>query len=244
MIFVGSGALLHHAVNYAQSVGLDVRVVYHPKGEYLPKTLHRSGVRMVEGDDPNADLARMLRSAKGETVVSINNRHLFGEELLASQASFFNIHNGLIQRYRGAAEACVFAALCRDEEEYGVTLHQILPGQRVDSGPVIEQLVFDVLPQDGFSDVMDESLRLCRRIFERNILRISRDASQSTTVEVAATAITYGRLAGLYTAAGSDAQKRAARLGRYRSYFPRLHSLVDSMRKAQGTRRNRTPAEA
>lgn len=244
MIFVGSGALLHHAVDYAQSVGLDVRAVYCPSGEHLPKTLHKSGVRIVESGDPNADLARMLKSAKSETVLSINNRHLFDDKLLVSNASFFNIHNGLVQRYRGAGEACVFAALCRDEEEYGATLHRILPGQRVDCGPVLEQRVFDILPQDGFGDVMDQALRCCRQLFERNVLAIAQGTFQSTTVEVAASAITYGRLAGLYAAAGADLRKRAARLGKYRPYFPRLHSLVTKMAKPARGRRDAAVSKA
>ncbi|PPU13561.1 hypothetical protein XarjCFBP1022_00140 [Xanthomonas arboricola] len=244
MIFVGSGALLRHAVYYAQSVGLEVRAVSCPPGEHLPGALHQSGIKIVQNGNPDADLARVLKFAKGETVVSINNRHLFSDKLLASDASFFNIHNGLVQRYRGAAEACVFAALCRDEEEYGVTLHRILPGQRVDCGPVVEQRVFDILPQDGFGEVMDLALRCCRQIFERNVLALAQGAFQSRAVEVAATAVSYDQLAKLYAAAGADVRRRAARLGKYRPYFPRLHSLVATTAKPTRGYHNATVAKA
>lgn len=226
MFFIGGGTLLHHAVHYSQSIGLGIGGVCCPSGESAGRALRNFGIQVIESDDPSTDLAKLFASVNVQTVFSINNEHLLGDTLLSSGPAFFNIHNGLVQKYRGRSEVCIFAALCKNEEEYGVTLHQILPGRRVDCGAVVAQMAFDVLPQDSFCDVMGESLKRCRQIFERNVSRIAQGRFQATEVQVAARSYSYGDLAGLYAQAAPEVQRRAAGFGEYRPYFPRLQRLV------------------
>jgi len=240
MFFIGGGTLLHHAVHYSQSIGLDIRGVCCPAGETAGRALRQFGLRVIESNDPNTELPKVFASMRAQTVFSINNEHLLGDRLLASGAEFFNIHNGLVQRYRGRSEVCVFAALCRDEEEYGVTLHRMLPGQRVDTGPVVDQMIFDVMARDGFAAVMDQSLRLCRLVFERNVRRVAEGCFRSMDIEAAPVAFKYGDLAELYANASPANKRRAAQLDEYRPYFPRLARLVASrnrpLAKSRGKR--------
>ena len=226
MFFIGGGSLVQHAIHFAQSIGLEVRGLCCPPGDPAGRGLRKTGLRVIESAAPGAAVAKSLAALNGAPVFSINNKHLLDDQLLSSGASFFNVHNGLIQKYRGLSEVCVFAALCRNEEEYGVTLHRILPGQGVDSGSVVDQIEFDVMADDGFADVMDQSLQACRQIFEKNVRRIVQGEFESRVVRTAPKSFRYGDLAALYARADTDARKRAAALGAYRPYFPRLQALV------------------
>jgi methionyl-tRNA formyltransferase len=191
--------------------------------------VRKLGVAVLESTDPNKEWPAHLRTSDDKIVFSINNRTLLGESLLSCGAKFFNVHNGLVQRYRGIAEVCIFAALCRGEERYGVTLHQVLPRQKVDTGPVVAQLEFAIGREDCFADVLKHSLDACRTIFECNIRNVAAGTYEAAAVAPAQAALTYKDLAWL--AAGVDAARltRASALGRYAGFFPEFHALVGGL---------------
>lgn len=60
-----------------------------------------------------------------------------------------NIHNGPLPRYRGVSP--VNWALKNEEQEHGVTIHEITPG--IDDGPIIAQLKYSIYP--AFDEVID-----------------------------------------------------------------------------------------
>jgi hypothetical protein len=122
--FLGGGALLHQAADYSLRAGLRVGFVCCPRGDSAIPKLRARGLTVVESDDPNEDLPPLI-GARGHAVAfSINNRRIIKDELLAGGIRFFNIHNGLVQDYRGIAEVCIFAALCAGDARYGVTLQR------------------------------------------------------------------------------------------------------------------------
>src|SRR5579871_528510 len=154
MILVGSGALLIRAVKYVLSNDLRVDLVCCPKDDPSLVYLANRRVRAIQTDNPNSDLRDMLSVATDRTAFSINNSHILNDGLIDAGVSFFNIHAGLVPGYRGLAEICIFAALCRSEPVYGVTLTRLLPGDKVDAGHVVAQLSFPIREADGFADVL------------------------------------------------------------------------------------------
>ena len=170
-----------------------------------------------------------LIEPRGDGIVfSINNRQIIKDELLAGSARFFNIHNGLVEDYRGIAEVCIFAALCAGASRYGATLQRLLPRHKVDSGPVVAQIEFPIGPHDRFCNVLPRSLEACRDLFEYQVRDITSNRYETRVVKTAKAALRYEDVASLCAGADPTCLARASDLGRYRGFLPRLASLVES----------------
>ena len=196
-------------------------------------TLARLGVAVIESGDPSTDLPIHLASAGVDVVFSINNRFLLSDAVLASGPRFYNIHNGLVQRYRGLAEVCVVAAICRGEAEYGATLHRLLPGQKVDTGPVVGQQAFAVATEDEFAIVFGRGLDACKRLYEQHVATIAAGDDVATPVDHTGKAFGYKDVARLCAEASPERRRRASRLGPYQAFFPTLAAqLADVDRHA------------
>ncbi|MBU3633165.1 hypothetical protein [Polynucleobacter sp. AP-Feld-500C-C5] len=230
MIFIGSGALLADAISYALEVGLTIELVCCPmKDSAIPK-LRNLKISILETQHPNIDLVPLLKTLKSKIAFSINNKFILDDSLIDSEIDFFNIHNGLVQHYRGISEVCIFAALCRNEKHYGVTLHKILPRQKVDSGPVLAQITFDLSNQDNFFSVLNTSIRACRKIFKENLLDILADSYHLQRVDISETSYTYKDLPQLIKSSNSVNLSKACNLGTYGSFFPKLKSSIDHLK--------------
>jgi methionyl-tRNA formyltransferase len=167
--FIGSGSLLTRAISFAIKNGWLVEQVFCPVGDSALPVLKKNSI-----DYKEVSSATILESlvdfslAKKNSVAmfSINNRFLLPDEfLIFTSLPVFNIHNGLVQHYRGVAEVCVLAAICKSETEYGATLHQIQPNQQVDTGLVFLQEKFAVEKND-FNWLMSRSIQNCHNLFE------------------------------------------------------------------------------
>jgi folate-dependent phosphoribosylglycinamide formyltransferase PurN len=233
MYFVGSGALLYHAANFSLAAGLQVECVCCPPADPAAARLRNRGVDVVESALPNEALRSIVEANADSVVFSINNKHIIEDSLLAGGARFFNVHNGLVQDYRGIAEVCLFAALCRGETRYGATLQQLLPGQKVDAGPAVAQLEFPIGPADRFSEVLQHSLAVCQRLFEMNVAAIASNSHETAAVETAKAPLRYRDVPALCAEADPMCLSRASHLGRYAGFFPRLRSLIDSAQAAR-----------
>ncbi len=234
MIFVGGGSLLSQAVAHALERGLDVDVVSCPVADPAVPKLKRLNVSVLESNTPNIDLMPVMEAAKTAKVFSINNGFILSDALLSSGPEFFNIHNGLVQRYRGIAEVCIFAAICSGEREYGVTLHRLLPNQKVDAGPVVAQLAFGIDADADFSTVMTRSLGACRRIFEENAALVANDEYEASYTELSGSAYSYKDVHRLCLAAEPERLARASHLGVYRNFFTRLEQDIRNATGAPG----------
>lgn len=229
MIFIGGGALLSKAVDYTIKSGITVDAVCCPIADKSIPRLKRLQVSIMETNNPSADLTRCLDDPEGKVIFSINNRYILDDRLLSSGAKFFNIHNGLVQSYRGISEVCVFAAICKSEPRYGVTLHELRPNQCVDSGPVVAQLEFAVSPSDNFFMIMMQSLDFCHKIFKNNLEAMSARQYQVAYIDPLGKAYSYKDVPRLCKNANPDRLSKAKNFGFYESYFPKLAKLVDSM---------------
>ena len=230
MILVGRGALLSRAASYAKRSSLVVDFACCPPGDSSSLVIKKIGIPLLETNDPNAALPPLLKECSDGVAFSTNNQFILQDEVLCGGVSFFNIHAGLVQQYRGVSEICIFAALCRGVGRYGVTLHRLLPSQQVDSGPVVSQLQFEVIDSDGFSSVLTKSLYACQRIFESNVSQILSKRSIEASVEVGKESYSYKHVVKLCREADSARLSRASDFGAYAASFPKLKGIVDSMR--------------
>jgi methionyl-tRNA formyltransferase len=77
-----------------------------------------------------------------------------------------NMHNGPLPKYRGVSP--INWALKNEEEEHGVTIHEITPG--IDDGPIIGQLKYSIYPQfDEVVDVYQRSLEYGWVLFQQTM---------------------------------------------------------------------------
>lgn len=229
MILIGGGALLSRAAAYAKRSGLAVDFVCCPPKDLSCIALKRLGIPFNETSDPNNSLVPILKECSDNVAFSINNQHILGDALLSAGVSFFNIHSGLVQKYRGRAEVCMFIALCRGERRYGATLHRILPKQGVDAGPVIAQLAFEVSDRDRFADVLTKTVTACQSIFEANVSRVLTNNFTTVNVPISERPYSYKDLAKICREANPARLARASDFGDYAESFPRLKSTLESI---------------
>jgi len=230
MIFIGGGSLLTQAVSHALKLGISVDAVCIPIGDSSIPRLKTFNVFLLEENNLNIKLLSILEKLEDGKVFSINNKLILEDSLLTSGPTFFNIHNGLIQNYRGVSEVCIFAAICNGENNYGVTLHQILPSQKIDSGPVVAQLKFSIEGSNEFFSVMKKSLETCQKIFENNIEKIIENRHESVYVELLDNSYSYKDVPRICANAESNNLIKASNFGSYKTFFPKLAGLVSSSR--------------
>lgn len=235
MLFIGSGSLLHDAVKFALSKGKSVDGVVCPVGDGAIAKLNKLGVVILESNNPNSELPFIENQSSDGVVFSINNKHILSDALLASRLQFFNVHNGLVQYYRGIAEVCVLAALCQGARQYGVTLQRLLPNQKVDCGPVVSQISFDFTESETFADVFSRSLSLCKEIFEKNLMQIQLGSNEELVLPTALHAWGYRDISKLLSSSsGSPRIKRACELGHYAALLPRLRDEIHAFFRSNG----------
>jgi len=230
MIFIGGGSLLTQAVSYSLTLGLRVDAVCVPVGDPSIPRLKKNNVFILQSNNPTTEVVKILDRLSDKIVFSVNNQFILGDSLLTLGPNYYNIHNGLVQNYRGIGEVCIFAAICNGETKYGATLHQIQQGQKVDSGRVIDQIQFSIKPKDDFYVVMKNSLEACQKIFEINIQRIVDNKYFSNYVELFNTAYSYKDIGRICAASEPGRLIRASSFRDFKVYFPKLVLAVDAAR--------------
>lgn len=229
MIFVGRGALVRRAVEYAIQQGGRVDAVFTDTDALLPWS-RRTNVRMHRTSAINHERSRFLAESSDGLVFSIDNRMIFRAPLLELAGfRFYNIHGGLLPRYRGLGEVCIVFALLEGEKEYGVTLHQVDAG--IDTGACIDQLRFDVSPVDTFATVMTRMIAYCQKIFEKNYASIVEGTCSPCRAPSGSSRLfTYENLGELAKRRGEPAFRRITELGIYAKLLPRLAKQLEGLR--------------
>ena len=225
MIFIGSGFLVFQAVEHSLKQGIDVGLVLCPENDSAIPKLKKLGIKFEIVKNPNTYLMQFLKNQEGRFVFSINNKFILNDDLLKTKNFFFNIHNGLIQKYRGISEVCVLAALHNRENFYGATFHRLLPEQSVDSGPIISQLEFEIKSTDDFMVVMKHSLKVCDEIFKKNLLDIIQIKSEDIYVPISEKIYTYSSLEDILSNYELENLKKLLSSS---VFFPKLNSIVAS----------------
>ena len=128
----------------------------------------------------------------------------------------------------------MLASICNEEDEYGVTLHRILPLQKVDSGPVVKQLKCKLEEPDKFSDIMYKSLSLSKTIFQTSLEEIMSDKISSYTVEITGQSYKYSDVPAILRNANPKYAEKACDMGSYAPFFPKLSGLIKSHQNSKG----------
>ena len=230
VFFIGRGSLLFKAVKYTLDNSINISgVSCLPDDNLLPR-FKNFNLRIFETINPNHDLLNFLSSKEVDIVFSINNKFILNDALLSSGPRFYNIHSGLIQSYRGIAEVCMIIALSRCEEEYGVTLHELLPNQEVDQGPVLEQIRFSLIKSHKFSDILLKSLNAAEVIFQNSLLEITTGSSYKKNIKPSQELYTYKNIQENIQNVDSKRLKYISDLGQFTGFFPKLNSYLNPIK--------------
>ena len=227
--FVGSGALLTKAVRYSIDNRYSIEKIFCPVNDSAIPFLNKISCSYVEVPQKGLDFLIGKMAGHGfeaEAFFSINNRFLFSDKILHElNVPVINIHNGLVQSYRGVAEVCILAALCNCEKVYGATCHQILTGQEVDTGKVLLQKIFDV-EENYYPWLMSRSIKNCQDAFEECLLKFfSEDNTSPLPVNFSGEIYNYSSI--LKGDIFSSNRLEKIDLGIYASIFTRLKEKVE-----------------
>jgi len=111
-------------------------------GSYLQACGHSVPVEPVPSVNADAVVAE-IRDLSVDYLVSFSATQRFGEPLIAApRRGAINVHYGALPAYAGLSP--YYWHLHNQQEQFGVTLHQIVPA--LDAGPIIEQALEPVGP--------------------------------------------------------------------------------------------------
>ena len=226
IFFIGRGALLVRAIEFSIEQGIPVAGASCIPGDIANARIRKLGISIHESENPNKDLFSILSSQEISFVFSINNKFILHDVLLESGPKFYNIHGGLIQSYRGIAEICMIVALCRHEIIYGVTMHQLLPNQEVDMGPIIGQIEFVIQKSNNFSDLIKLSFDASDKIFKRHFLKIITNSASCKIIKPSKEVHTYKTFKETMKSIVPKRLNEVADLGVFSRTFPALDSLL------------------
>ncbi len=133
--------------------------------------------------DPS--LARALKKLRPDLILSVFYRQILPRELLAvPRVGAVNIHPSLLPKYRGRAP--LNWAIIQGEKKTGVTLHHM--SEKADAGDIIDQIEFEIEPDDTIATLYEKAGKASRRILRANLSRVlERSASRAPQNEELAT---------------------------------------------------------
>lgn len=175
VIIMGKGALAEKIVHW-----------FHNSPKYhisyiipnFPESSWTTSLRSVatELDYPIVESGKLtdIPNVKADTwsidlVVSVTYDKIVKEWFIWKCKKIINIHNGPLPKYRGVNP--INWALKNNEQEHGVTIHDITPG--IDDGPIYNLVTFPIDPDaDEVIDVYERSLNYGWQLFKKTIPHI------------------------------------------------------------------------
>ena len=107
-----------------------------------------------------------LDPEKYDLGISIFYDKIFSAEYINRAKRLINLHNAPLPKYRGVSP--INWALKNNEEEHGVTMHEIEAG--IDSGKIISQMRYSIHPDvEEVKDVYEKALKYGYVLFESTI---------------------------------------------------------------------------
>ncbi|TGE12804.1 formyltransferase family protein [Hymenobacter elongatus] len=229
MIFVGEGGLLQSTLLFTLQSNVLIDMVYSPTDELAAFCAkHQIPFRKVANINDEVESLAALGTDK--IVFSINNGWLFRKPILSLPGfRFYNIHSGLIPKYRGKPEVCIIFALLNAEKEYGVSLHEI--DENIDTGHCLAIKKFPLHAHTTFEDVMVQCLKSCEAIFNENLEHIVRGQAFEAPVLPEATSklYSYKDLVKLAEHKTAPAYANATEFGLFEMWFSKAHTLISQL---------------
>jgi hypothetical protein len=105
-------------------------------------------------------------SCSPDLAVSIFYDKIIRSYFIEKCGKIINLHNSPLPKYRGVSP--INWALKNEEEEHGVTIHQMTPG--LDNGPIFGQIKYSIYHDiDEVSDVYNRALEYAYALFVQTI---------------------------------------------------------------------------
>lgn len=177
-VLVGNESLLVQCGKVLLQHGHDIRTVASRNPDVIDWA-QSAGIGVVA---PGVGLEARLEPGF-DWLFSIANLSVLPEGVLAlANKGAINFHDGPLPRYAGL-NAPVWACL-RGEAQHGITWHMI--EKEVDAGDVIEQVMFDILPDDTafslnarcYASAIDSFPSVVAALETGNLKRVSQDMAQ------------------------------------------------------------------
>ena len=222
MILIGDGALLERALKYCIKKDISVELVIAKNNLSIEKITTKRDITFMQSQALNDTLHKILVNRAPTNVFSINNNQIISNDCLSLNHSFFNIHNGLVQKYRGIGEVCVFAAICNQEKIYGATLQKLLPYFPPDSGPIVSSNHFLVGSEANFYSLFKTSLLHCQNLFEENVESILNKSYEVHDVKILGKLYSFKDIAELVVNTDESVIRKAMALGSFEYFLPKL----------------------
>lgn len=226
MLLIGAGSLLRYALEIAGGQGIKVDLVCSGQDAGLGRFCSRHDVPFMLSRDINQQLEGVLSTCSDGLAFSINNSSILSDEILSTDVQFFNIHNGLVQQYRGIAEVCVLASICSSETIYGSTLHRLLPGQQVDAGPVLSQSTFEVSPSQNFESFFTKSIENYKKLLRSSFHELDQLPTLEGSYLHGDCVYLYRDVKKLLMEAPPERRVLASELGKYSGLLPKLSRCI------------------
>jgi methionyl-tRNA formyltransferase len=104
--------------------------------------------------------------AEADIVMSVFYDKIIKKDFIDSCKKIINLHNAPLPKYRGVSP--INWALKNNEQEHGVTIHEISPG--IDDGRIIGQVKYSIYPEfDEVKDVLQRSVEYGYSLFTSTI---------------------------------------------------------------------------
>jgi len=148
-----------------------VGVVAHPEDpedgvvyESVAARAAELGLAWIRAKGRDAELAAFVRARQPDLLWCTDYRYLLPPELVAvAPLGAVNLHPSLLPKYRGRAP--INWAILEGERRLGLTAHVVEDG--VDSGDIIEQMAFDLGPDEDVADALEHLYPRYETITER-----------------------------------------------------------------------------
>lgn len=231
LFLVGKGALLSRSIDYCLKNRIKIDHVLSKTDLPILEKLEAVRVPFSITNSVNQQLDSLFKNKSDKVIVILLNcDSIISDYLLETCNIFYNIHNGLVEKYRGIAEICIFAAICQGEKEYGATLQRLRSKDKVDGSPIIAQRKFQISSNLGFYEILFKSMDNCLKLFEDNILNLLK--GETFEQEVTLTGLWYGikDIDNLIHMANKKNLKNAVNFGPAKYFLPKLFKTVSRNR--------------
>jgi len=222
VILIGSGALLERAIKFLIKNNYEIEHVLLQTTSSIEKKLLAHNISYTISNDINFDLKLFLYNRPSTIIFLLNCDTLIDNNLLLTHHSFFNIHNGLVQSYRGISEVCVFAAICNSEKEYGATLQILNAFELIDSGKIVAQRKFPMTSTIDYFSLFMESVKNCEYIFQENLNSILNNQYNTEEMHTLGELFSFKDLRVIIKGVDPKLLFKACSLGPLKFYLPKL----------------------
>jgi|LakMenE01Jun11ns_1017448.scaffolds.fasta_scaffold9456223_1 methionyl-tRNA formyltransferase len=229
MIFIGGGSLLRFALVTAINRSIKVDLVCAENDAGLAKYCQHRKIPVIETNNVNDDLLSQVHRSTDGVAILVNSISIIKDELLKSNIAFFNVHNGLVQQYRGFADVCVLASICHSTSEYGSTLQRLIPKQSVDAGPVLDQRSFSVSIYDDFATVFSNSIENYKQHLQLVLPQLASLVCENGTYLHGSLIYSYRHVEALIYNSPPERQLLACSLGKYSGLLPQLSMCLKNI---------------